>query len=245
MKIVVPSKNQLDNDRRRQTCIQSAGQEPPCSLPAFLWLCVSLFPSIGKTLCQRTEYFFIGHHSFFRNQENGGADMTIVWSGTVDGSKAFQHFLAPAFMGCYVFILFCWMSKSINEVGHRQLCSSAGDGAMASQVQSSVDGWESHRCKGNLIRGVFSKVPQISGERELSDLVLTTPDVFGTQASRLPDSTVLNILLISRRGRGLDFLATMQICNNKIKNKRKWGEHYRTTDPIRKKKLLTKWKEFV
>lgn len=206
---------------------------------------VSLFClQSGKRFAKELNIFY-WTPLFFRNQENGGADMTIFWSGTVDGSKAFQHFLAPAFMGCYVFILFCWMSKSINEVGHRQLCSSAGDGAMASQVQSSVDGWESHRCKGNLIRGVFSKVPQISGERELSDLVLTTPDVFGTQASRLPDSTILNILLISRRGRGLDFLATMQICNNKIKNKRKWGEHYRTTDPIRKKKLLTKWKEFV
>lgn len=53
---------------------------------------------------------------------------------------------------------------------------------------------------------------------------------------------MLSNLLVSRRGG--DFLTTMQIFNNKVRKKKKWGEHYRTTDPIRKSRI-TKRKKLV
>lgn len=166
-----------------------------------------------NTLLFRADNFY--WTPFFSNQDNGGTDRYIFWSGTVDGNKAFQHFLAPTFMVCYVFIYFCWMSKSINEVGNGKLWPSAGDGAMASQAYSRVDGWGSHRYKGSLITAVFSRALQM---RQNFLTLSWPPNVFGTQVSRLPGSIILNNLLVSRGG--WDFLATIQICNNKMKTKR-------------------------
>lgn len=113
MKIVVPSKNQLDNDRRRQTCIQSAGQEPPCSLPAFLWLCVSLLPSIGETLCQRTEYFLLDTTLFQKSGKWWRRHDHLL----IRNSRRKQGF--PAFSGSSIHGMLCVHIVLLNEQKHK------------------------------------------------------------------------------------------------------------------------------